>query len=68
MDKYPKSSAGTEHSVVLNAQSTGNKPEELEICVKLQRYKFDGIMEMWWVGPHDEMLPWRDTGSLGRTG
>lgn len=66
MDKYPKSSAGTEHSGVLNTQNILNKPETLEICVKLKGYNFAGIMEMRWVGSCDGLLPWRDSGSFGK--
>ncbi|GAB0205782.1 hypothetical protein GRJ2_003043800 [Grus japonensis] len=36
-----------------NAQSMGNKQEELETCVFLQRYDVIGIIEMWWDSSYD---------------
>ncbi|GAB0185820.1 hypothetical protein GRJ2_001047300 [Grus japonensis] len=36
-----------------NAQSMGNKQEELETCVRLQGYDVIGITEMWWDSSYD---------------
>lgn len=70
MDKYPKSSAGAEHSEVLNAQSIRNKPEVLRDLCEVAWLQFcwdDGDVGGWLL---DEVLPWRDEGSFrkGRVG
>jgi len=35
-----------------NACSTGNKQDELKICVQLQGDNLPGITEIWWDGSH----------------
>jgi len=36
-----------------NARSTGNKQEELEICVQSQGLDLTAIRETWWDSSHD---------------
>lgn len=37
----------------INVHSTGNRQEELEICVQLQGYDLSAITEIWWDSLHN---------------
>ena len=50
------------------ACSTGNKQEELKVCVHLQGYDLIDITEKWKDSSHEESAVWMDTSSLGRAG
>ena len=52
-----------------NAHNTGNKQEELEICVRSQCHDLIGVTEAWWDSLHDWNAVMGDyTHTLGKTG